>query len=212
MECRLGSFSAHNNQRILLPPPDFGSAQLLPPDPLPSQPLLCGQITALVVGTACKWLWQHHVRVLGTNLRPPRRRVPCENGQGASLFFCLFAMPNLRRLGRFTTSCTRPQIEYANHQEYVDQVDCDLVSSHYTPKVRERDATDARSKRMELFAPRKLNATAGARKEEGSREDGGGGEELGGMFSLHEFAVRNACLPACLPQFLQQGLRRCRAL
>ena len=51
---------------------------------------------------------------------------------------------------------------------------------------------------MELFAPRKLNATAGARKEEGSREDGGGGEELGEMFSLHEFAVCNACLPAAV--------------
>ena len=85
---------------------------------------------------AQQWLWQHHVRVLGTNVRLV---VVSDAKMAKELLSCVCS-----RCLNCVSADSRPQIEYTN-QEYVDQVDCDLVSSHYTPKVRERDATDAQN-------------------------------------------------------------------
>ena len=83
--------------------------------------------------------------------------------------------------------------KYLN-EEYVTP-DCDLVMSHYTPKVREMQQI----LKTELFAPRKLNATAGARKEEVGRMvaavkiSASTGQPVHLRDTLHEFAVRTAC-------------------
>lgn len=81
--------------------------------------------------------------------------------------------------------------KYMNQAEH----DCDVVVSHYTPKVREL----RHIMKTELFGPRKLTTTTTARKEEVARmvevieSFVSAGQPVNFRSVVSEFAIRQAC-------------------
>ena len=103
----------------------------------------------------------------------------------------LFSVSDAKFASRPIHSLMYTTSKYVNQAEH----DCDEVASHYTPKVREL----RQIMKTELFAPRKLDTTANARKEELARMVDviesfvRAGQPVDFRGVVNEFAVRQAC-------------------